>query len=214
MIKFPEKLFVTGTGTDVGKTFVSGLLLSGLDAAYWKPVQSGSPTDTDFLKAATGCNPSKFKPEQYRFAEPVSPHLAAQMEGLQIQMDKFELPEHHEKHLIVEGAGGILVPLNQQHMMVDLIENLHLPVLVVAHSTLGTINHTLLTLKELRHRKIEIFGVFLNGPRNRSNKQAIETFGDTLVVGECERLPQVTAASLKDAFAHSFGDTNTHDSLN
>jgi dethiobiotin synthetase len=204
MITFPEKIFVTGTGTDVGKTFVSAMLLCGLDASYWKPVQSGRPTDSDFLKSVTHQPLSKFKTETYTFEDPVSPHLAAEIANVQIDLEQFQIPDCADKHLIVEGAGGLLVPLNARHMMIDLIVRLNLPTLIVAHSTLGTINHTLLTLKELRSRSVDVLGIVLNGPKNPANRAAIERYGDARVIGECDILPEISPLSLKDAFSRCF----------
>jgi dethiobiotin synthetase len=204
-MEFPKTFFVTGTSTDIGKTMVSAVLVAGLKAHYWKPVQTGNiePGDTDWIKSHTRFDDQYFHPETYSFREPLSPHLAAELEGAQIDMSAFELPEVSGS-LVVEGAGGLLVPLNDQHLMIDLMAQLQLPVLLVADSGLGTINHTLLSLNELSKKQLEVIGVVLNGPKNPENKKAIESFSDVKVVGELQPLTDLSAAGLRSAFAASF----------
>lgn len=204
MISLPDAFFVTGTGTDVGKTVVSGILLSGLEAKYWKPIQSGSPTDTNFLKEITGLPENNFLPERHVFSQPVSPHLASSLSNTRIALKDFEMPKHQDSHLIVEGAGGLLVPLNEKDLMIDLIEHLQLPVLLVALSGLGTINHSLLSISALRARSIPILGVVMNGDANQSNLEAIENFGSVPVIAQCERLPELNKTTLTSAFREYF----------
>lgn len=203
-MKFPRAFFVTGTDTGVGKTFVSALLMAGLaNARYWKPVQSGTieGCDTSWIKAATGLPADRFFPETYRLKAPVSPHLAASMEGVSISLKNFVLPPVHENgHLVVEGAGGILVPLNKQALMADLIAKLDLPALIVARSGLGTINHTLLTLSEFGRRKIEILGVVMNGPMNPENKKAVEHYGGVRVLAQIPHVEEVSFSTLQGLF--------------
>ena len=160
--EFPSRLFVTGTDTGVGKSYVAALLVAGLEAAYWKPVQSGADADADWVRRVAGLPAERVLPETYRLRAPLSPHEAARREGVQIEMSRFVLPKR--KRLIVEGAGGVMVPLDDRHLMVDLMVDLGLPVLVVARSELGTINHTLLTLDQLRRRGCPLLGVVVNGP--------------------------------------------------
>ncbi|MBM3131857.1 MAG: dethiobiotin synthase [Chloroflexi bacterium] len=164
-IEFPRRLFITGTDTGIGKTVVSAILMAGLDGTYWKPVQSGTEegSDTEWVRRATGLPMSHFLPETYGLKRPLSPHASAAMEGVRIELDAFRVPET-KGHLIVEGAGGIMVPLNDRHLMVDLMKRLGFPVLLVARRTLGTINHGLLSLEQLRRHGIEVFGVVMNGP--------------------------------------------------
>ncbi len=180
---FPSAFFVTGTDTDVGKTIVSALLTIGLDGTYWKPIQSGRDeeglTDSDRLRAL-GC---RVLPERFCLGQPLSPHLAARLDGVRIELGDFELPVV-EGRLIVEGAGGLLVPINDRDLMTDLIRHLGLPVVVVARSGLGTINHTLLSIAELRRSGIPILGVILNGVRNEENRRAIEFYGGVSVIAE------------------------------
>ncbi len=207
MMRLPHKLFITGTGTDVGKSVTAAMLLAGTRGYYWKPVQSGldPASDSEWVQRVTGLPPAHFLPETYRLRTPLSPHAAAALDGVRIQLAAFRLPEPPAPgHLIVEGAGGVLVPLNEQDFMLDLIVQLALPVLVVASSRLGTINHTLLTLQALRSRPLSVVGVVLNGPPDPGNRRAIEHFGKVPVVAQIEPLPAVTPEALRATFARHF----------
>lgn len=203
-----ESLFVTGTDTDVGKTVVSAALTLGLQATYWKPIQSGllPCTDTEWVKRVTGLKESHFISEAYRLERPLSPHASAKLDGVSISLKQLQLPEG--RPLIVEGAGGVLVPLNEDQLMIDLIKQLSLPVLIVARSTLGTINHTLLTLAELRRCQIPIKGVVLNGPKNEGNKHAIEHYGKVKVIGEIEPCESLDRAALLHIYNNLKGPEN------
>jgi dethiobiotin synthetase len=203
---FPQQFFITGTDTDVGKTVVAALLTLGLGASYWKPVQSGlePSTDTKTVKTLTQLDPSHFFPERFRLTQPLSPHAAAAIDQVSIDLNDFQLPQVKTSYLIVEGAGGLMVPLNNQDLMIDLIQFLELPVCLVARSTLGTINHTLLSLAQLKQAKIPILGVILNGPKNESNRSAIIHYGQVPVLGELEWLPHLNAATLEQAFHQIF----------
>ena len=187
-----EAVFVTGTDTGIGKTVVSAALALKWKAAYWKPVQSGllPQTDSEWVSQVTGL---EVLPEAYRLKAPLSPHASAKAEGITISMEKFVLPKN--RPLVVEGAGGVLVPLNENALMIDLMKHLSLPVLVVARSTLGTINHTLMTLSILRERQVPIMGVVMNGPLNPSNKEAIEYYG-RVKIWEAEPLDKLDRDSL------------------
>ncbi len=201
--EWPRNLFITGTDTAVGKTLVSAVLLSGWGADYWKPVQSGleETTDTEWLRRETGLPGDHFHPETYRLTRPLSPHAAAELDNVRIRLDRFRLPTVPPgRRLIVEGAGGILAPLNETHFMIDLMKQLALPILLVARSTLGTINHTLLSLEHLRRHGLEVLGVVMNGPKNTINKKAIESYGRTTVLAEIEPLPRIDGATLAKEF--------------
>lgn len=170
------KLFVTGTDTDVGKTYISAMLVKSLGARYWKPIQCGTPLDRD-------CMPQHCSFEEtYAFEAPISPHAAAEKEHVKIQLSSFVMPK--ADHLIVEGAGGALVPLNEQEFLIDLIRYLDLPALVVAKNRVGAINHTLLTIRALKEASIPIVGVVLNGGENAVNKEAVERYGKVKVLAE------------------------------
>jgi dethiobiotin synthase len=190
--------FVTGTDTDVGKTVVSAWLLAHLDACYWKPVQAGTmpETDTQTVRRLAELPEDRIVPEAYVLKEPLAPHEAARREGISIDMAKLVGPQD-DRLLIVEGAGGLLVPLNEQDYVIDLIEDLNLPVILVARSTLGTINHTLLSLEALRRRGLVVAGVVINGPESPHNRAAIERYGKTQVIAEIPRLDTVTRSALR-----------------
>lgn len=159
-----KKYFVTGIGTEIGKTVVSAILVKALKADYWKPVQSGDLyyTDTDKVREWTGMNSERIHPETYRLTKPMSPHASAEADGVEIQLEAFQLPETSNK-LVVEGAGGLMVPLNEQDCIIDLIAGLKIPVVLVSRNYLGSINHTLLSIQALRQRSIPIAGLVFNG---------------------------------------------------
>jgi dethiobiotin synthase len=171
--------FITGTDTGVGKTLVSAILTWILKGCYWKPIQSGVQIDLPDLqqvKNLTRLPAEHFFPSRYLLQAPLSPDQAAALEQVTLDLDQCELPQT-DKSLIVEGAGGVYVPLNERHNMLDLMKKLALPVIIVARGTLGTINHTLLTIEGLRQHQIPIHGVVLNGELNPANQKAIEKWG-------------------------------------
>ena len=202
-------LFVTGTDTGVGKTVVSAALLvrfgceqpaAKAPLRYWKPIQTGSPPDDDTaevrrLAAGAGV---EIVDKGVRLPDPVSPHLAAARAGRTIELEPLLEAAWGAPpaNWIVEGAGGLLVPINRSVLMVELVARLGLAVLVVARSTLGTINHTLLTLEALRARSLPLAGVVLVGPPNRDNRAAIQHYGAVDVLGEMPRFPVLSPAAL------------------
>ncbi|MDY6822950.1 MAG: dethiobiotin synthase [Thermodesulfobacteriota bacterium] len=200
--EFFQRMFVTGTDTGVGKTVVAAILLRGLRGVYWKPVQSGvAPmTDTQWVRDITGLDDSHFISESYVLNTPASPHLSAAMDGVRINMDEISMPAVGDTPLIIEGAGGVLVPLNTDRFIADLIKGLDVPALVVAPSGLGMINHTLLTLDQLRSRDIPVLGVVMNGEPHEANKKAVEHYGRVPVIAEIPPLPEMTPAALDEAF--------------
>jgi dethiobiotin synthetase len=166
--------FVTGTDTGVGKTIVSAVLVSALDADYWKPVQCGD-LDTETVKALTGLDDSRIHAASYSLRAFLAPDQAAKEEGIELEISKMTLPAKSAgRALVVEGAGGILVPLNEKTLVLDLIQQLELQVIVVCRGTLGTINHTLLTVHALKARNIPIRGLVFSGALNEENRKAIE----------------------------------------
>ena len=160
-------LFVTGIGTEIGKTVCSAILVKTLGADYWKPVQSGDLHHTDTRKVAewNGLTPAhpRFHPETYRLRTPMSPHAAAALDGVRIELDRFQLPVTG-RPLVVEGAGGLMVPLNERDLLLDLILKLGLPVVLVSRNYLGSINHTLLSIAQLRQAGVPLAGLIFNGP--------------------------------------------------
>jgi dethiobiotin synthetase len=202
-----KQFFITGTDTGVGKTMLSALLCAALDANYWKPIQTGADEDSDSRTVAELAElpASRIFPEAYRFAQPVSPHLAARWAGAQIELERIQIPETARGGpLIVEGAGGVMVPLNEREFMVDLMRQLGLPVLVAVRSSLGTINHTLLTLAALRRANVTVAGVVMIGEPNIENREAIERCGKIRVVGEIPRLLEMNRAHLMQVFEARF----------
>ena len=197
--------FVTGTDTEIGKTVVSAALVCALrereKICYWKPIQTGIEEDNDTL---TVKNLAKLSADEifdvgFRLEKPLSPHLSARFANVEITVEKvlkFVENAEKEKFYIVEGAGGVLVPLNETELMIDLIKALNLPVIVVARSGLGTINHTCLTLEVLRNQAIEIFGVIMNGEPNFENKKAIEHFGKVQVLAEMPKFEKLESKTL------------------
>ena len=199
--------FVTGTDTGVGKTVLSAVLVAALDGIYWKPVQTGASegTDRNSVRLWAGCSEEKLLPERYIFDPPVSPHLAAREARVRIALDDFESRAPAAGHpLIVEGAGGAMVPLNEKDFMLDLMLRLGLPVVVAARTALGTINHTLLTLAALRAAGVSVHGVVMIGEENIENRRAIEHYGKVRVIGYIPVLQQISRAALLDVFAKSF----------
>lgn len=193
-------VFVTGTDTGVGKTVVSAWLALHWQAAYWKPIQSGlgeGATDSEWVARWSGQAPFA---ETYRLRTPASPHLAARLDGQRIRLDAFSLPK--APRLIVEGAGGVMVPLNDEHLMLDLMRRLRLPVLLVARPALGTINHTLLSLRVLRDSGIDVLGVILNGPTSdttppiQDTRAAIEHHGRVRVLDVLSPWPHIDRDAL------------------
>lgn len=170
-----RKIFVTGIGTDVGKTIVAAILTEALQADYWKPIQCGSLdlTDTERVKRLVESKQSFFHPEAYRLRTPASPHLAAEIEKVKIHWGKLKLPETNNT-LVVEGAGGILVPFNYKgEAMLDMAKNWETEVVVVSKNYLGSINHTLLTLKILQDSGVKVLGLIFNGESNPSTEDVI-----------------------------------------
>lgn len=178
------KVFVTGTDTNIGKTVICAWLCQHLNYAYWKPIQTGAieGTDSDFILKSNLA--SKLYTEKYIFDEPVSPHLAAKLNNTDINIPDIFLPD--TDNLIIEGAGGVFVPLNHHELMIDLIKKLNIPVIIVARAGLGTINHSLLTIEVLRSKSIPILGVILNQESKTNlileNTKAIEHYGQVPIL--------------------------------
>jgi dethiobiotin synthetase len=203
----PSRFFITGTDTGIGKTVVSALLCAVLDAMYWKPIQTGTRegTDRNTVMRLAQLPRSRTIPESYRFAPPVSPHLAAQRAGVRIDLRKIKLPRiPPDENLIAEGAGGALVPINETQLMTHLMRHLRLPVLLIARASLGTINHTLLSVAALRAARLDLRGVIMVGKPNRDNRKAIEHYSDVSVVGTVPFLAQINGENLLQVFRRNF----------
>jgi len=201
-----ESLFVTGTDTNVGKTLLSALLVAALDAMYWKPIQTGAREGTDrrTVIQLAEIPEARTIPESYCFDPSVSPHLAAEESGVRIDLGRVQPPKNHARTIVAEGAGGILVPINDSELMLDLARHLGFPVLIAARATLGTINHTLLTVRSLRCAKMAVKGVVMIGQRNKENERSIEHFGAIPVVGSIPWLETIHREALLKVFRTYF----------
>tara|TARA_B100000575_G_scaffold287153_1_gene285010 strand:+ start:1053 stop:1682 length:630 start_codon:yes stop_codon:yes gene_type:complete len=189
--------FLTGTDTEVGKTVTCAWLLLHYRYHYWKPIQSGMDNpDTEIVRKITDFHESFFFPPTYELQQPLSPHTSAKLDGIKIELSNFKLPRNNTK-IVVEGAGGVLVPINgRKEFMVDIMAKLSLPILLVARSKLGTINHTLLTINELKRRNLPLKGIILCGEKNRDNKESIETCSGVPVVAELNLMKTIDKNTL------------------
>ncbi|WP_278034341.1 dethiobiotin synthase [Flavobacterium nitratireducens] len=183
------KLFITGIGTDVGKTIASAIITEALEADYWKPVQAGDldTSDSHKIKAFLSNDKTVIYPNSYALNTPASPHLAAEIDGIIIDLEKMTEPITNN-HLVVEGAGGIFVPLNDQDCVIDLIQPDY-KVIVVSRHYLGSINHTLLTIEALQSRKITIAGILFNGKENQATESVILKKTGLNCIGRIEEEP-------------------------
>lgn len=199
-------VFVTGTGTGVGKTVLSAAIMwryrRDVPLRYWKPVQTGIEQDDDTGEVARlgGLEESEILADGVRLRDPVSPHLAARRSGARIAVEDLlgAAGSRNGRALVVEGAGGVLVPINESETMADLMAGLGLSAAVAARSGLGTINHTLLTVEALRARSIPVAGVVMIGEPDRDNREAIECYGSVEVLGEMPRFDPLTPEGLRD----------------
>jgi len=190
--------FITGTDTDVGKTLVSAWLATHLGASYWKPIQAGTePTiDSATVQALAELPSERVWPEVYLLPEPIAPHEAARRAGITLDMAKLRMPEH-QGLVVVEGAGGLMVPITDKAYMIDLAGQLDLPIILVARSTLGTINHTLLSIEAIRRRGLPLAGVVVSGPQTPHNRAAIERYGQIQIIAEIPWLKTINRSVLK-----------------
>ncbi|MCY7360205.1 MAG: dethiobiotin synthase [Rudanella sp.] len=168
------KLIIAGISTEIGKTVVSAIIVEALQADYWKPVQSGAleDSDTETVRNLISNPRSHFHPEAYRLREPLSPHAAAEIDGVTIDMKKLIVPQT-DNHLVVELAGGLLVPLNNRDLNIDWVQRSGLPVVLVSRNYLGSINHTLLSIEACRTREIPVLGIVFNGPEVVASESVI-----------------------------------------
>ncbi len=183
-----RKIFVTGIGTDVGKTVVSSVLVEALKADYWKPVQTGSffSTDTALVQKFITNTETKIFPESYLLKEYMSPHVAAELEGIEISLDNIILPETNNT-LIIEGAGGLLVPLNRKEFMIDIIKKFDAEIVLVIQNYLGSINHSLLSIEALQNRGLKILGVVFNGPPHALSEDIIIDTSGVKLLGKISK---------------------------
>lgn len=168
------RLFVTGIGTEVGKTISSSILVENLKADYWKPIQAGELENSDSIKVKNLISNTKsvFHSESYKLKEPMSPHAAAKKDNITIELLKI-IPPKTDNHLVIEGAGGVFVPLNKEDCILDIIPKTNSEVVIVSRHYLGSINHTLLTIKALQDRNISIKGIIFSGDENKDTESII-----------------------------------------
>jgi len=186
-------VFVTGTDTEIGKTLVSAILTKAWNATYWKPLQTGladEAGDTPTVRTLAGLTPDRIISPAYGLKAPLAPLAAANLEDVTINPGRLVLPAV-QSPLVVEGAGGLMVPIREDMMMIDLVQQMDLPVVLVARSGLGTINHTLLSLEALRKRGIPVLGVVLSGPENPGNARDIARFGNVRILFSVPQLEQI-----------------------
>lgn len=185
---FSKGCFITATGTDVGKSYCSAHILKALNGIYFKPIQAGDLDkggDTALIKQLSGLDDTHFLDPIYNLQHPLSPHEAAIKQDIQIDLDQISLPKT-DRPIIVEGAGGVMVPINKKHFIIDIIEKFALPVILVVRSELGTLNHSLLTLQALRLRNISVKAIIMNGPKMINNLESLQKISgiDNIFISE------------------------------
>lgn len=195
-----KPLFVTGIGTGIGKTIISAILVEKLKSDYWKPVQSGDLEDSDTLKVRDMVSNSYsiFHPETYRLTQPFSPHKSAAIDNVNIEKDKFILPET-DNQLLIEGAGGLMVPLNNNFLMIDLIKQLNADVVLVSQNYLGSINHTLLSIAALKQYNINIAGIIFNGRTDTDSESYILNYTGINLLGAVPEYELIDKNTIIDA---------------
>ncbi len=200
-----QRFVVTGTDTGVGKTVFAAALTAALDATYWKPVQAGLDDETDSALVARLADipAGRILPEIYRLTAPCSPHRAAELDGIEIDPKRLTVPEVYGP-LVIEGAGGALVPLTRSLLYADMFVDWCLPVIIVARTSLGTINHSLLTIEALRMRQIMIHGIAFVGEENADSETTICEMGKVRLLGRLAPIDPIEPGTLARAFADGF----------
>ena len=199
------RLVITGTDTGIGKTVFCAALVDALSACYWKPIQSGldEETDSDTVLRLGRMSSRRIFPEAWRLRTAVSPHLSAEIDRVTLDPDALQPPETNWP-LIIEGAGGLLVPLTRHKTFADVFARWQIPVVLCARTGLGTINHTLLSLEVMRQRRIPVLGVALIGDTYPDTQRIIEEMGDVRILGRLPRLETLTPDTLRQAFRENF----------
>jgi len=191
------KFIICGTDTDVGKTLISSFFVRGLQSFYWKPIQSGIETETDSqsILRLSEIKKENILKEAYIFKKPVSPHWAAEIDEKNIDINLLKLPSI-DGSLIVETAGGVMVPITRNFLQIDQIKRWDLPVIIVCRSSLGTLNHTLLTIEALKKRNIKILGLIVNGEKHLDNPKTLQEFSKLPIIAEFPRISNVDKNNL------------------
>jgi dethiobiotin synthetase len=192
--------FITGIGTGIGKTIVSAIITEKLQADYWKPIQSGDLDQSDSMKIQSliSNNKTVIHPEAFKLTQPLSPHLSAKLDDIVLSIQKLETPLTTNA-LIIEGAGGLMVPLNDQELMIDYIESLEVEVILVSQNYLGSINHTLLSIAALQSKGIAVKGIIFNGNPNEESQRYIEQYSHIKILGYVPELQTITKESISEA---------------
>jgi dethiobiotin synthetase len=198
-MNFSKQLFISGISTDVGKTVVSAILAEALGATYWKPIQAGDLENSDSIKVRNYCSEKvEILPEQFRLSLPMSPHAAAEIDGIKIFLNDFIIPQV-EVNLIIEGAGGVMVPINSEgDLIIDLVKKENWPVLLVSRHILGSINHTLLSIEVLQKRNISIAGIIFVGHENQATESIIALKSGVEIWGRIPLTNEITNEFIKD----------------
>lgn len=198
-----RNIFVTGIGTGIGKTVASAALVEKLKADYWKPVQSGDLDNSDTLsvKKLISNKITQFHPESYKLTQPFSPHKSAAIDGVTINRNNIILPETDNK-LIIEGAGGLMVPLSDNYLIIDLIKQLEAEVILVSRNYLGSINHTLLSVEALKSRGIKVMGILFNGVKDIYSKEFILNYSGLESLGHIPEYSIIDKKTIIDAGAY------------
>ncbi|GGI26334.1 dethiobiotin synthase [Pedobacter mendelii] len=194
------KYFVAGIGTGIGKTLVSAVLTEKLNADYWKPIQSGDLDVSDSLTIKNLISNKKtfIHPESYRLTNPLSPHLSAKLDNVEINLNQIKIPAT-ENNLIIEGAGGLMVPLNEKQLLIDLIKDFNIEVILASQNYLGSINHTLLSINLLQQYQIKIKGIIFNGDENHETQSYILQYSKVKYLGNIPQMEIINKESVKQA---------------
>jgi dethiobiotin synthetase len=203
-------IVVAGTDTEIGKTVFSAGLAALLGANYWKPIQAGliGETDSQLVARLGGLSSDRIVRERYSLKTPASPHQAAAIDGVRITMDSLDVPDTGGRPLVIEGSGGLLVPLDDTTLYIDVFARWRFPVVLCARTALGTINHSLLSIEALRHRNLHILGIAFIGDGNPESERIICEIGQVRRLGRLPRLSPLTQSALRTAFEASFNPSD------
>jgi dethiobiotin synthetase len=204
------RIVVTGTDTEIGKTVFGVALADQLGASYWKPIQSGldGETDSEIVARLVGLSSDRILPERYRLKTPISPHQSAAIDGVHIDARELVVPDTCGRPLVIEGAGGLMVPLDPSTLYIDVFARWRIPVVLCARTTLGTINHSLLSVEALRRRDIDVLGIAFIGDSYPESERAICEIGRVQRLGRLPRLSPLNRGTLREAFAAAFNPSD------